>query len=167
MKLLNCNLLFVILLLSGCSFVRDVERSFWITVWGNPEERSKANAAHDVFQYCEGKKLKSCDVYKSCFINNTSKFPNSVQSIVTSRITEHSYRCMENQKEKNASCLFDSVYDEMKIMKDKGVSSYMYNAYIIYGHNSCALITSDKRYNIEPYKTIIEEEIKSGKSKRY
>lgn len=167
MKLLNYNLLLAILLLSGCSFVRDAERSFWITVWGNPKERSKENAAHDVLQYCESKKLKSCNIYASCFMKNTSKFPGSVQSIVISRITGHSYKCMENQKEKNASCLFDSVYEGMKIMKDKGVSSYMYNAYIIYAHNSCALVTDDKTYDIEQYKNLIEEEIKSGKSERY
>ncbi|MGX5027055.1 hypothetical protein ACWKYF_08935 [Enterobacter asburiae] len=167
MKLLNYNLLLVILLLSGCSFVKNVERSFWITVWGNPEEKSKANAAHDVFQYCESKKLKSCDIYKSCFVSITSKFPGSVQSIVISRITGHSYKCMENKKEKKSPCLFDSVYDEMEIMKDKGVSSYMYNAYIIYAHNSCALVTDDKMYDIEHYKNIIDAEIKSGKSKRY
>lgn len=160
MKLLRYSTISLLSLLSGCSIVNGMEKSFWTTVWGDLDKQNEEYTTQRINKYCSDKKLKSCDIYSKCFMRTYSTFPNVVYSYMS-----WGSGCGEDNKNLSAKCLMDNAYNNMKELEAKGNTVYMADAYILYAHNSCALVSGDKTYDIDKYNKLIKEEIKCGKSK--
>ncbi|EAY1801624.1 hypothetical protein J4I25_000901 [Salmonella enterica] len=160
MKLLNYSMTFLFVFLSGCSVVDGVGKSFWTTAWGDLDKKNDAYTLQQINKYCTDNKLKSCDIYSKCFMRTYSTFPRDFYSYIS-----WNSGCGDDNKNPSGRCLMDNVYNEMKKFEAKGNTVYMADAYILYAHNSCALVSGDKTYNIDKYNELIKEEIKCGKSK--
>ncbi|WP_448885239.1 hypothetical protein [Citrobacter telavivensis] len=95
-----------------------------------------------------------------------SIFPGFVRISSDAYILESS-GCKIDDVTKSGKCLMDNIYNKMKDFEIKENTVYMYYAYILYAHNSCALVSGDKTYDINKYNNLINEEIRCGKSKTW
>lgn len=155
--------MFIIFLLLGCSVVNYTEKSFGSIVWGDLDKKNEEYMEKNVRNYCMIKYKKSCDDYSTCFVHVNSTFPGVVRSSSPGYISRN-MRCQENNK--NCSdYLMENIYNSMQYYEVKKNIIYMQYAYILYAHNSCALVSGDKTYDIDKYHKLIEMEIKCGKSK--
>lgn len=162
MKLLKYSIPF--LLLSGCSISTGIERAFWGTLWGDSEKRNEEYTIQGISKYCTDNGLRSCDLYSKCFMHIHSTFPGVARSSTMTDISRSS-GCQEGNEKLSNKCLMDNVYNNMKEFEAKENTVYISYAYILYAHNSCALVSGDKSYDINKYNELIKEEIKCGKSR--
>lgn len=163
MKLLKYNVIFIYLL-TGCSISTGIEKAFWSEVWGDSEKRNEKYTTQDINKYCTDKGLKSCDLYSKCFMRNYSTFPGVVRNSTVTHISWSS-GCAGNNEKLSNKCLMDNIYNTLKDFENKGNTVSISYAYILYAHNSCSLVSGDKKYNIDEYDELIKTEIKCGKSR--